>query len=127
MSPEEFKKRFPNASTSFLRRNSDLGEVPHTEQPKPAKKLEADHAGEAPGARCVPVSFTLYRVRLLDVDAKYASVKDLLDCVVDAGFALGDKEGQIDLKVSQVKVDSFKDERTEISITLPCMDEVQVH
>jgi hypothetical protein len=118
MSPDEFRKRFPQASTSCIRRNQAGAEVPHPEPREHQKKLEADHAGEAQGARCVPVSFTLYRVRLLDVEAKYASVKDLLDCVVDAGYAMGDKEGQIDLKVDQVKVDSFKEERTEISITL---------
>lgn len=118
MTPDEFRKRFPQASESTIRRNQTRSEIPDTEPRKLSPKLEADHAGKTPGARCVSVSFTLYRVRLLDVDAKYASVKDLLDCIVDMEWCDGDKEGQIDLKVDQAKVDSFKDERTEIMIGL---------
>ncbi len=75
--------------------------------------------GEAQSSRCVPVRFTLYRIRLLDVDAKYGSVKDLLDCVVASGLVAGDKEGQINLEVSQVKVKTKQEERTEIVIDNP--------
>lgn len=50
------------------------------------------------------------------MDAKYASTKDLLDCLVAAGFLAGDKEGQVDLKVEQVKVKTKAEERTEIEI-----------
>lgn len=60
--------------------------------------------------------FRLCRVKLLDVDAKFASVKDLLDGLTAAGLIHGDKEGQVDLKVEQVKVPSYSLERTEIEI-----------
>ena len=90
--------------------------LPHTKQREQPTALAANCGGETPGTGCVPVSFILYRVRLLDVEAKYGSVKDLLDCVVHAGFVAGDQEGQVDLKVRQVKVDTFAEERTEIEI-----------
>jgi len=80
-------------------------------------QLGPDNARETQSARCVPVCFTLYRRRLLDVDAKYSSVKDLLDCVVDAGFADGDKEGQVSLEVRQVKVKTKSEECTTIELT----------
>lgn len=90
--------------------------VPHPKQCERPAQLGSDNAREAQGPSCVQVCFTLYRVRLLDVDAKYASIKDLLDCIVDAGFALGDQEGEVDLQVTQVKVKTRAEERTEIQI-----------
>ena len=78
--------------------------------------LAGDSPREAQSAGCVPVRFTLYRCRLLDVDAKYGSVKDLLDCLVASGIVAGDKEGQVSLEVNQVKVGTRAEERTEIEI-----------
>lgn len=93
----------------------------HTQlpDPKPSKQkraLDTNHEGETPSAGCPFVRFTLCRVRLLDVDAKYGSVKDLLDGVAIAGLIPGDREGQITLEVRQEKVRSFKDEKTVIEI-----------
>jgi hypothetical protein len=96
------------------------GELPHPEQCQRPEKLEEDHAGEAPGAGCPRVRFTLRRCKLLDVDAKYASVKDLLDSLTYAGLIPGDKEGQIHLEVIQFKADTYSDEATEIEIKYPC-------
>lgn len=118
MTPNELRiieGMFPLSEATRRRNQAGLG-IPHPEPCERPAKLDSDHAREAQGPRCVPVCFTLYRVRLLDVDAKFASVKDLLDCVVDAGFALGDKEGEIDLEVRQVKVKTYKEEITEIEI-----------
>jgi len=74
--------------------------------------------GEAPGARCPVVVFTLCRVNLLDVDAKYASVKDLLDGLQHAGIISGDKEGEVLLLVNQKKVSHYKEEQTIIEVYL---------
>lgn len=98
------------------RRNQAGGAIPVPEQLQRKEALAGCDGREAQGPRCVPVRFTLFRVKLLDVDAKYASVKDLLDCLVASGIVDGDKEGQVDLKVEQVKVKSYKDERTEILV-----------
>ena len=43
------------------------------------------------------------RKKLFDVDAKYASVKDLLDCLWRAEVIRGDREGEITLEVHQTK------------------------
>jgi len=93
--------------------------VSHSKQRELPAALEINHGGEAQGPSCVQVCFTLHRVRLLDVDAKYSSVKDLLDCLVNSGFLAGDKEGQVDLEVRQVKVKTMAEERTEIEIETP--------
>ena len=63
--------------------------------------------------------FTLSRVRLLDADAKWGSVKDVLDGLQYAGLIRGDREDQIELEVRQVKVSSFKSETTEVEIIYP--------
>ncbi len=91
--------------------------LPHTQQRERPAQLAPSSGGEAQGTGCPRVCFTLCRVRLLDVDAKYASVKDLLDGLAIAGLIRGDQEGQISLEVHQVKVRSFKEESTVITIT----------
>ena len=94
--------------------------LPHPQQRQRAQALARRGSGEAPGAGCPLVRFTLRRVRLLDVDAKYASVKDLLDGLASAGLIYGDKEGQVRLEVEQEQVRSFNEESTLIEIEHPC-------
>lgn len=87
--------------------------------PKPRQRptpLESDCKREAQGSKRPHVRFTLHRVQLLDVDAKYASVKDLLDGLTTAGLIAGDKEGQITLQVEQERVGHYKGEQTIIEI-----------
>lgn len=117
---EELQRRFPNASQSFLNANTNNHRraLPDTEQRERPSQLGSGDAREAQGTGCVPVCFTLYRVRTLDVDAKYASVKDLLDCLVAAEFLAGDKEGQVTLEVNQVKVSTYAQEHTEITVEM---------
>ena len=90
--------------------------LPHSQPRERPGKLAVDLPGEAPGPGCPLVRFTLRRVRLLDVDAKYSSVKDLLDGLANAGLIPGDQEGQIDLQVYQEKVGHFAEESTVIEI-----------
>lgn len=90
-----------------------LPNPPPCERPAP---LAADRGGETPSTICPLVRFTLRRVRLLDVDAKYSSVKDLLDGLQYAGLIHGDKEGEIRLEVVQEKVGKFSEESTLIEI-----------
>ena len=49
-------------------------------------------------------------------DAKFASVKDLLDGLAHAGIVAGDQEGQVRLEVEQEKVRSYQEERTIIEL-----------
>jgi len=115
---ELIKQRFP-LSEAVIKRNADAGAgVSNPEQCERPANVGSGDAGKAQSTGCIQVRFILHRVRLLDVDAKYGSVKDLLDCVVHAGFVAGDKEGQVDLKVRQIKVKTHAEERT--FIVLPC-------
>lgn len=93
--------------------------VPHPQPAQPAPALDQDHAGEARGPRRPRVRFTLFRVRLLDADAKHGSCKDLLDGLQYAGLIPGDREDQICLEVEQARVHHFHEERTEIEIEYP--------
>lgn len=85
--------------------------------------LESDSKGEAQSTRCPHVRFTLCRVKLLDVDAKYHSCKDLIDGLQHAGLISGDREGEITLEVNQVKVAHYEDEQTVVEIT-PLTNEI---
>lgn len=93
-------------------------EIPDAKPCERSSPLEGNSKREARSAGCPLVRFTLCRVKLLDVDAKYASVKDLLDGLTIAGIIHGDKEGQVILQVEQTKVAHYEDERTEIDIQL---------
>lgn len=68
------------------------------------------------------VRFTIRRRRLLDPDNAYASIKDLLDGIRDAGLILDDSEERITLEVNQEKAGKGEDERTRIEIDYECID-----
>jgi hypothetical protein len=91
--------------------------LPDTQPCQLQETLEANSGGETQGARLPHVCFTLCRKQLLDVDAKYASVKDLLDGLAISRIICGDKEGQITLEVNQEKVGKGQAEKTIIEIT----------
>lgn len=119
MDAAELKARFPWASPSFIEANKTDAPLPNPKPQKQARTLAGNDEGETQSAGRPLVRFTLRRVRLLDVDAKFSSVKDLLDSCTYAGLIPGDKEGQIDLEVLQEKVSHFKEEETEIVIEYP--------
>ena len=117
MNSHDLQRHFPNASRSVLAANPGI-QNPVSELHKAKQPLEAT-GGKETGIQIPCVRLTLCRVNLLDVDAKYASVKDVLDGLQHAGIICGDKEGEITLEVEQVKVAHFKDERTEIEVKYP--------
>jgi hypothetical protein len=115
MNPHELKRLFPNASRSLVAANSEL---PHTKpQQHKAEPLPKASPRKEQSTQIPHVCFILRRCSLLDVDAKWASVKDLLDGLQRAGLISGDKEGEITLEVRQEKVSHRPQERTEIEIT----------
>ena len=118
MKAHEFQSLLDGASSDFRNRNRpQAGPVlPATKPKKQAGSLDLHREGEAPRSGCPLVRFTLCRVSLLDVDAKWGSVKDLLDGLQYSCLVCGDKEGQIRLEVIQQKVHHFAEERTEIEI-----------
>jgi hypothetical protein len=90
--------------------------LPDTKQRERTEALAAGGEGKAPRPGLRHCRFTLRRFKLLDVDAKYASVKDLLDCLTIAGVIRGDKEGEITLEVVQEKVKHGDVEQTVIEV-----------
>ncbi len=117
MTREEILRIWPQASESTIRANLSAGDtLPHSEQRERPQALARCDEGKAQGPGLLHCSFTLCRKSLLDVDAKYASVKDLLDCLVFSGIVCGDKEGQITLAVNQRKCAKGQPEQTIIEI-----------
>jgi hypothetical protein len=90
--------------------------LPHAQQCQCAETLARGDEGETQGAGLPHCRFTLVRKKLLDVDAKYSSVKDLLDGLAIAGIIPGDKEGQITLEVLQRKTTKGEPEQTIIEV-----------
>ena len=91
-------------------------ELPNAESSQQPGALVANGEGEAQCPIVPLVRFTLRRVKLLDIDAKYGSIKDLLDGLQYAGLIHGDREGEIRLEVNQQKVAHYKDEKTIIEV-----------
>ena len=117
MSPDEIRKYFPHASASVLRANLGTAAGLHpAEHSQPAVALAQGRQGKAPRRGCPVVRFEISRHRLLDVDAKYAAVKHLLDGIVATGIVAGDKEGQIELEVIQQKASKNEAETTVIKV-----------
>lgn len=136
------KALFPNASADFLAENATLGypkKTPatgisaqknhdHHTDPRLPNSIPQSNAPSALGTvaerkaqgdgRAI-VRFTGYRVRPLDPDNFAGSVKDLLDGLRHAGYVSGDEPWKIILQTDQVKVKSYKEERTVIEIIIP--------
>jgi len=96
---------------------------PVSKQAVPPALVRSDQGaqGSASGGTARPhVSIVLYRCGTqLDTDQKYASVKWILDALVECGQLPGDKEGDITLEVSQERVAHRKEEKTVVEITTP--------
>lgn len=120
MTRNEILQRFPFSSAAFIKANLDddtgLRSAQHRQS---AASLASDSEGKTQGRGLLLVRFTVSRKRLLDVDAKYAAVKHLLDCVVAAGIVAGDKEGQITLEVVQQKIKKGESESTVVEVIEP--------
>lgn len=79
----------------------------------------AQNGGEVSVILRPRVHFTLKRVALLDPDNKWASVKFILDAMRYAGLIPNDRECDIELIVTQVRVASFNLEGTGVEINYP--------
>lgn len=90
--------------------------IPDAKPCKRKKALETGSEGKAPRPGLRHCRFTLRRLKLLDVDAKYASIKNVLDCLTIAGIIRGDREGEITLEVIQEKVTKGDVETTVIEV-----------
>lgn len=114
MNEHQFRRLFPNASRSLFEANCPVSDA----EPEPDKgpALANKHAREGTGVPSITVRFIGFRVRPLDPDNFAGSVKDLLDGLRHAALIPGDEPWRIRLETAQVRVGTFKEERTEIVI-----------
>jgi len=112
---EQFKSMFPNASRSFAEVNPGLS------HPKPERVVQDEPVGkgkrEKEGASRVIVCVTAFRCRLTDPDN--LCPKYVIDALRYAGAIHDDREQDIQLRLSQKKVGTTKEERTEIELIWP--------
>lgn len=111
MNPHELKRRFPNASPSFLAKNS--GAVAVVERALEDWPLAACEDAK-PIAGRVLVRFTSRRRRLIDPDN--ISVKASLDCLRRAGILANDTAEHVSLETRQEKVGKGEREETVVEI-----------
>jgi len=87
---------------------------------KPKRTSRHESMGQKEGKNGHPirllVSVTSFRRRLLDPDNLIP--KYFVDCLRYCGILSGDTEAEVDLRISQKKVSSKAEERTEIEIDL---------
>lgn len=103
MTPDEIKRRFPNASPAFIAANSLAPRLPPKEPQPQRKPLEPAQAQKGREAG-VAVIFTRCASRRLDRDNLWASIKPLCDALREAGHIPNDTEQDIELFVFQKKV-----------------------
>lgn len=113
MTENEIRRRFPNASASLFRANSEApGAKPEPavrHEPLAQAPREDGHTG-----RC-SVSIVSYRQRLCDPDNLVG--KYFLDALRYEGVIKDDTAALIEYSIRQEKVASKEDERTVIIIT----------
>lgn len=96
------------------------GSLPHSQPERDqAPALGITVQREAESLSRTTVRFVGFRVRPLDPDSFAGSVKDLLDGLRHAALISGDEPWRIRLETEQVRVATFAEERTEITLTFP--------
>lgn len=120
MNYHELRRRFPNASESFLLANTDVPTHCEIASPKPERATRDDALAEAQAQgrnqQRFLVVITSFRRRLLDEDnlcGKYHC-----DLLRYAGILPSDAPGQTQIQNRQSKVKTKEEERTEIEVTI---------
>lgn len=126
MSRDELSKRFPGASAAFLRANCDVdsGRVcaravaESDERQALVERPQRARARKGGAVVCARyrITATVFAVRPRDWDNLAASLKQLQDEMVTAGWLPGDDWRQLDGRVVSAKAGCAGDERTEILI-----------
>jgi len=118
--PASAPQRPPEAVKTPIHDNPPDRPLPHAQpQRDETPALGQTVAGKEKVLGRVRVRFTGYRVRPLDPDNFAGSCKDSLDFLRHARLIEGDEPWRIILETEQVKVATFKEERTEITVTTP--------
>lgn len=120
MTADELRKRFPNASESFVRQNADkVDGVPSCSEheritgnePMATPKGTVDNTMRGR----VRVKIISFRRRLLD--ERNLSDKYFVDALVYSGILRGDSPKEVKVEVIQYKVDHQWQEKTTIELT----------
>jgi hypothetical protein len=117
MNETDFKTLFPNASKATVEANVELRDSEPEPHDPPA--LGRAVKGKEEGLDRVVVRFKGYRVRPLDPDNFAAGCKGLLDGLRHAHLIKGDESWRIIFQAEQERVQTFGEERTEITIDYP--------
>jgi len=110
----EFRKLNPDIYPNENHPHGKLSDAKPKHHKAPA--LGKAGRGEKESLSRTRIRFVGYRVRPLDPDNFAGSVKDLLDGLRHAGIISGDEPWKITLETEQVKVDTFREEKTVIEI-----------
>lgn len=114
---EQVKGKRLRQSSKPLMNNENNREISSTKPEQVVcNESMAETKGETGHARQIVVVIKSYRRRLLDPDNLTGGTKYFVDGCRYAGLIPGDKPDQITLQVSQEKVKSKDQERTEIEI-----------
>jgi hypothetical protein len=116
VSPNEIRRRFPNASKSTLARNTALGSVAPHPKPQPDRldePLAADEGEVAYQGRCL-IRITSFRRRLCDERNLYD--KHFVDALKEAGCFVDDSPDYVKVEVSQQEVKTKPEECTSSEI-----------
>jgi hypothetical protein len=113
----ESAKLFVRASRSFIKANPEIF-APKPQRPA-RTPLVNPASGKTQSGNRYCVSFTIFRIRPLDEDNAFGSVKSCVDLLVGSGLLPSDSPETLKIEVEQAKVAHRKDQRTEITITWP--------
>ena len=114
---ERLKTLFPRASKSFIDANAGLPAVERKQDS--VRSLAGKISREAKSDARPSVSIVMFRVRLLDKENAYTATKSLTDCLREVDLIPGDSESDIDLSVTQEKVNHYSEQRTTLHIKYP--------
>ncbi len=117
MDEATIRKWFPQASASTFKANKTGSDAKGAKFERviwdePLAKAPRKEVDSTP----CKVSIVSFRQRLLDIDNLYGGVKYFVDSLRYAGLIYNDDPESITLHVSQVKVKTKQEERTEIEI-----------
>ena len=131
MTRNELKRRFPEATEDFIRRNltpaAEAGsdhkaavQLPAKVGAEPTVALVEGASGKTKGAGGCPsryrVEWTLYAVKPLDYDNATGSIKELQDALVSEGWLPADDYLTLEGEARSVKVDHLYLQRVEVEI-----------
>lgn len=114
MNSAELKTKFPNASESFIRKNSSAEVRADDAKPTQGDSLVCYSPREDPGRRRLAIRFIVYSTRPADWDGY--SIKECQDLLIHAGILDSDSWDTLVGTVSSKKVHAKVEERTEVEI-----------